>query len=395
MLIYILILLLIVFNIYRFDIKNSPSNKLKNFYIIILLLFLISGFRYHIGIDSVRYELSFERTDSLFSLNSNNLAWRELTQPLWFLINSFFREFTDNFVVIQLFHSAIFHILLARFILKSCIKPYIALGVIFCVAWWNFSFEIMRESLCVLIYLNSLFYLKEKKYKKYIFCALVSMGIHWFSFAVFLITPLVNFTRRKWLFTILIFLGMLIFAVDASGVAEIINSLTFILGDSAGDRVNSYIESDTYGVISLSLLGVIFIFLTQILYPIIVSKYLSKSPDSLIYSKILLLYIIFVILRTKIMIFDRFSNYLVLLLIVYSINVLSDRRILHMNIFSRMYLYFGLLFLIFQGVNSFISPSTLELRSNITYDCRYIPYKTIFQEPDDIREELYSSYIVF
>lgn len=387
--------MLIIFNIYRFDIRKKQNNKLRNFYIIIFILFIVASFRYHIGIDSVRYELAFERTAPLFSLNANNLAWNELSQPLWFFINSFFRTFSDNFVVIQLFHSAVFHILLAKFIIKTCVMPYTALGVIFCVAWWNFSFEILRESLCVVIYLNSLFYLNEKKYNKYILSTITSMCIHWFSFAIFLITPLINLCKRKWLFVVLVFVGMLIFAIDSSGIADIINRFTFILGDSAGDRINAYIESDTYGVVYLSLLGVIFIFLTQILYPMIVSKYLSKSSTDILYSKILLLYIIFVILRTKILIFDRFSNYLIILLIVYTLNILSYRFNNHMNVFSRMYLYFGLLYCVFQGINSFISPSSLELRTNITYDCRYIPYKTIFQEPDDIREELYNSYIVY
>lgn len=387
--------MLIIFNIYRFDIRERENNRLQNFYGIIFLLFLVAGIRYHIGIDTVRYELGFERTIPFFSLKSGDVDWGELSQPLWFFINSFFRSITDNFVIIQLFHSAVFHILLAKFILKSCRKPFMTLGVVYCVAWWNFSFEIMRESLCVVIYLNSLFYLKEKNYKKYILTAIISMGIHWFSFAVFLITPLVNLCKRQWLFIFIVLFGMSIFVIDASGIADIINKLTIILGSNAGDRVISYIESDTYGVVSLSLLGITFIFLTQILYPTIVSNYLFKSSDYVLFSKILLLYIIFVILRTKILIFDRFTNYLVILLIVCTMNLLFDRVKYKMNIFSKLYLYLGILFLMYQGINSFISPSSLEFRSYIKYDCRYIPYKTIFQDTDDVREDLYNSYIIY
>ena len=168
--------------------------------------------------------------------------------------------------------------------------------------------------------------------------------------------------------------------------------LTTLAEGDASDRMVMYLESDTNGVIVVSLLGSIFIILTQVIYPILVSNSISKDNNTFLFSKLLLLYIVFVLLRMNILIFDRFCNYLVLLLIVFTVDVLSNKQKYHLSKIYRLYLYIGIFILTFQGIKAFISPSSLEFRQHINYDCRYIPYKTIFQDPDKNREELYNSY---
>ena len=382
---------MIILNVYRYDIKGSVNNKYSSFYWLVFSLFLIAGLRYHIGIDTMRYELSFVNTSPLFSLRLSDIDFEELSQPLWFFINSFFRSFTDDFVIIQIFHSAVFHVLLARFILRTSVKPFVVLGIVYCVVWWNFSFEIMRESLCVVIYANALLSLNSRKYKSYIFSALLCIGIHWFSFVIFIITPFVYYCSRKLLVAIVAISGILILALDSTEIASSIYALTMFSDGESSERIVSYLESDTNGIVSLSFWGIAFIILSQVVYPVLVSKQMTKDNELLFFSKVLLLYVIFVLLRINILIFDRFCNYLVLLLIIYTVNIISERTS-RLNNFYKVYLYIGITILTFQGINTFIKPSPLEYRSEISYDCRYIPYKSVFQDPDVNRENLYRSY---
>ena len=55
----------------------------------------------------------------------------------------------------------------------------------------------MRESLCVVIYLNALLALKEKKYITYAILGIIITGFHWFGFVVVIITPIMMFFSVK------------------------------------------------------------------------------------------------------------------------------------------------------------------------------------------------------
>ena len=95
---------------------------------------------------------------------------------------------------------------------------------------------------------------------------------------------------------------------------------------------------------------------------------------------------IFASMTTKIPILYRFENYLTIIYVVLLVNMLYEHKIVnHLLHTLSVWLTVGTVLMGFWDV---YRPSPMEWRSNINYDCRYFPYKTIFQDPDPIREGL-------
>ena len=382
---YISIFLLFIFLSYNYDIKGNKAgyNTWVKFCCVILIL--LAGLRNHVGGDTFNYIYHFDQWPNLQELFSTKLSLSEVTQPLWFLINCILKTIYSDFVVVQLFHAIVVNLLIFRFIKKTTNKVFIAILFVYCIVWWNFNFEIMRESLCVAIYLNSLLELKNKKVFRFILFSIPCLLIHYFSFVIIAFTLLVYYLNNKTTILLIgaIILVLLVFRDIFSNFALEIASMT---AEDLSERLEDYIYGDVYGTTNLNLFGV-FSKLLLLLQPVLIiySYYTSKTTDSL-ELKLLMLYILFFIITAVFPIFSRFLNYLMVLLIIGSINYLSQnkrKRNLSYSIVCILFIYNMV-----AGINEFYTPSPSD-RSNNKYDCRYIPYKNVFEMPDATRESLY------
>lgn len=382
---YISIFLLFIFLSYNYDIKGNKAgyNTWVKFCCVILIL--LAGLRNHVGGDTFNYIYHFDQWPNLQELFSTKLSLSEVTQPLWFLINCILKTIYSDFVVVQLFHAIVVNLLIFRFIKKTTNKVFIAILFVYCIVWWNFNFEIMRESLCVAIYLNSLLELKKKKVFRFILFSIPCLLIHYFSFVIIAFTLLVYYLNNK---TTILLIGaiILVLLVFRDIFSNFALEIAFMTAEDLSERLEDYIYGDVYGTTNLNLFG-IFSKLLLLLQPVLIiySYYNSKTTDSL-ELKLLMLYILFFIITAVFPIFSRFLNYLMVLLIIGSINYLSlnkRKRNLSYSIVCILFIYNMV-----AGINEFYTPSPSD-RSNNKYDCRYIPYKNVFEMPDATREGLY------
>ena len=380
MTVYILLFIVLLVSAISYNGNVKNNNQKKVFYFLCFALAFVGGFRYRIGIDTIRYMNAFENTPKIFELSSYSLE--SISQPIWFLINSLSKTIFDNFIVVQIFHSLVVNLLIGRFIIKTCNKPFWALLVYFCLHWSYFNFEIMRESLCVALYLNIfLIYMDTRNIKRFTLYSIPIIFIHWFAFVPILITIISHFVSKQWFLIISIFLAIILyFFLDANAMNFIMEFANYFMGDSSRvERIEMYLESDSLGFISVSIFGLLFIILTQVLPPLIVAS--NRTINSSV-AKMLIIYACIVLIRAKLLIVSRFLNYWDITIVVYLINEITTSKHL-----VKLYLQCVMVYIVLDGMHSFYTPTTDD---NAKYDSRYIPYSSHFtKELNPQRESLY------
>lgn len=350
--------------------------------LILLFMIMVVGLRYHIGSDTVVYEWNFNTSYTPY-FNVFIHTWTDYIQPLWIFVMSFCKTYIESFVAIQFFHAIIYHYLVYRFIRVNTQRTFTALLLAFSLVWFANSFEVLRESITASIYLNALLFLKKKKFLPYILLGVIAMGFHTFSFVIFAITPLFVRLNYKSLITLFIVVFFGVRFIDPTLINNVLILVSNMTGDAVRDKMALYIgEKDTTVV---SALGLIRTLVLDIFLPLIVLKY--SSNKDVFYKKLVLLWMLFSCTNSIIPILYRMNNYLTIVYIVLLVNVLYNRSI--KNIKLHYLAAFLTICLFIMGLWDVYRPSPIiETRANIHYDCRYFPYKTIFEDPDPIREGL-------
>ena len=372
MFIYLFLFILLLVFCCKFDLKsNDNKNKSRPFFFLCFILSIVAGIRYHIGSDTANYMEEFVEIPTI-NLFFSSIDIKELSQPLWYIFNSICKTIIDDFILVQLIHSFIVNFLIGRFIYKSCQKPFIALLAYLCCCWWNFNFEIMRESLCISIYLNLIYsYTQSNNIKRFIYCSIPLMFIHYFAFIPIVLTFILHYVKYKPFLYIGMFSTLfLYFKLSEDLLMEYMLLVEGAMEGDAIERAMTYLESDKYGFIPSSIIGIAFAFVTKIAYSFIISY--DKNIVNRI-AKLLLLYGFILILRLKLLILVRFVNYWQIILIVYAINYIIAKKK------SALVFYVKAIFVynIYLGIDSFLTPISSDKSK---YDSRYIPYASYFDK---------------
>lgn len=380
--VYIILLLMIIYYIIKYDIGKKKQVKIKeSFYFCCIVLSLIAGLRYHIGSDTANYIEYFEEVPDLWDF-FQLLDLQALSQPLWFLSMSVLKTFFKDFLALQLLHALIVNLLIGKFIFNLCSKPFIALLAYYCCCWWNFNFEIMRESLCVAIYLNILYaYVNTNNIKRFTIFSLPLLFIHMFAFIPIVLTIITHYVKYKYLLYVGFLATMLLFiSLENDFITKLLLFSEGITSNSLADRVSSYADGDNYGFKKISILGSLFIIITSVIYPLLVSK--SKViKDN--YAKLLVLYAFVIILRMKLLIFVRICNYWEIVLFVFAINYIYTNKIA----IKKLYLIACFCYFILNRIHTFLTPQEFD---NSKYDSRYIPFSSYLEKSiNPTRESLY------
>lgn len=386
MAIYILLFFLLVYFSWTFDFKGKKASKLQMFFLFIPLV-LVVGLRNQIGIDTYRYGCDFEiEIPTLFTITTDDFS-NHSSQPLWFLLNVICKTVYDDFVTVQLVVAFLLHYMLFRFLLRETKYVFTCMLVIYCAVWWNFCFEIMRESLCVLIFLNALSdYNEHHKLYRYFLICLPALFIHWFSFIVIGLAVIYMLSPIKPLIVFSLLVGVLFYITDIGSIMNIASIYSADLSADASERVMMYMEGDSYGFIQVSFLGFLFMLLVQVLFPIVIAKSKGISP---LYSRVLIMFVIFVFFRMKLLICERMINYVQILLIVAAVNYVMKKYSFHLLTYK--YVLLCICYTMFNGVVSFYRPMNSFMKDG--YDLRYIPYTSCFEEQNKNRQAFYNMYV--
>lgn len=381
--IYLLYLVTFLLLSYKFDIKKKGGRRKQWERIAILMLILLSGLRNHVGGDTANYIRYFNEAPDIRNFWQYQITHTQNIQVLWHLFLSVVKTFGGNFTCVQILHSILVNCLIYRFIKHSTDKPFVVLTIFVCVSWWNFNFEIMRESTCVAIFLNACLYLKEGNVWKYVLYVVPALFIHYFSFVPFFLVLLTTFANKRQI--ILALVGFAAIAIILSNqLSDFFLQMAISTTDGENSKVlESYFSGELYGQTNLNIFGIIK-HLIILSLPIVLTIKLYKEEDH-VFFQMLCLYIMFYALFIEYPVFSRYLNYFVLFLIVHSVNSIA---LCHNTQKLKYFITIMLVYQAYTGIHEFYSVNTNYMQ-NTQYDIRYFPYKSIFEEVDAKRESNY------
>lgn len=403
MLIYLIVIFLLLSCVLHFDIRGRKQRRMFWESLIVVVLILLAGLRNHVGADSISYEYDFYYDTPILTDLFKSTSWLGMREPLWLFLMSFCKTIFGSFISLQFVHAILVNVLLYRFFKKMTDKVFTALLITFLTLWIGFNFEILRQSLCIAIFLNALLLLRDLKIARYVFFSIVMFGIQNFSIVMAVAAPLVMFANKKWLFPFLVLVSIYVFFF----VDETLLNLFFLeterfANDNMQDKIDAYLNKDTYGYASYNINGIIKLFVLSVFFPlsiVFLNKNMVKIDKCSINDREIRLgiqpedflnafvsfYIVIGLLTSKLIIFFRFQQYVLPFVVAAASIVLFKKR--RNKIVSICFYVLFSLFMI-DSIITLYKPSSL-VSSPVSYDTRYFPYRSVFQEEDKLRKSMW------
>lgn len=397
--IYIVVFLFLLYPTIYYDIQGNSRGKSKYERIAVVILILLSGLRNQVGSDTFAYEYQYRFFPTIFGLFEKGIDLKNLSEPLWVILNCTFKTISDDFFLLQFFIAVVFNWSIYYFFKSVSKKVFSCLLLFYCTQWYGFNFEILRESLSVAIYLVALVdYLKHNKLPRYFLICVPAILVHWFAFAMVLITPLFIMVNRKISLPIATLLGLGIIFMGGSAIIEAFNYMSlYIEGDKALRYLSEWNTRElTFYIIFVQ--GV----LLRIILPLSILASGSEdeeSRDMVVLKRILVIYILIGGLATHIIIAYRLLHYIYPVLLVLAVEAfgqtvsLRPGRVLlrKKKLLITYTLAFCMICMVFFDIKGFVEPNGDEFRSNVKYDCRYFPYTSVFEKKNEKRTQYFNS----
>lgn len=383
MFIYIFLLTYLTILFYIYDIRKERRYKALNYVFSCILLILVAGLRYRIGLDTNAYMRSFE-SPYYPKLQDFSLTGEYGSDIMWVFINSLAKTIGGGFYTVQFIQAATVNIAVFWFIRKHSPKPFMGILLFFMFQWWNYCFEAMRESIAIAFYLFALDALiSEKSLKKYYLRVWPAALVHTFGFVTFLF-PLIQYIKINRYLPIVIILFLGVFLSIGDILNELVESMAG-LENAATAKATKYIESDTYGTSNLSLAGIAALVISRII-PMAFLIYVlhrNRKAETDIFIPYLICYILVVLLRIKIPIFFRFYNYFEIMMVIAMTQAVSIPSATPGGL-KRIASWAMIALMIFLRTYELTKPEVDPTKGYKTYN-RYIPYNSVFTE--DYNEE--------
>ncbi|SCY84869.1 EpsG family protein [Flavobacterium anhuiense] len=315
------------------------------------------GLRYMVGGDSYFYMLYFN------NISTNNIldfSWDSEYQPLFTILNSLAKAIYSSFTTFQIFHVLIINSCLFYYIWKNSKLRFSVLFLCLLMFYINFTVEILRESLAIMVFIINYKNLENNKWIRYYIGVFIAIMFH--LSAVFLIVlPFLKFLRINRHYILLLIVILLA-----------LNQLNYLFTffeniDKINKKVNDYSEA-SYGWKSTFLF-----FATRTLIPIGLF-YWAKNKFNIVI-KYEYLICVFGLLGVcsifNTIIFTRFTNYLMLFYCITLADVMIPFFRQKIITSSKLFVITTFVFILFtSGYMSFYWPAG--------YYVKWIPYYSVF-----------------
>lgn len=247
--IYFIILGILVFCIWYYDVHDNTKWKQVAFWGIFVIFFLLSGLRWKIGIDTLMYMRTWDEYGNFwdfhwlddirkFQDSSENV---ERYREGWILYVMFLKSIWNDFTLVQLTTSLLFNTALFLTVKKWSPKPFLTLLIFYInFKFLEFEFEIMRETVAVSIFLLGSFpAFMEKKWIRYYLWTFLCFEIHTSAVLMFALPLIRNIDWNLKQYTFFIFIPTFILA--AAGRMILGNLVNIFLGGQ--DFISQYAAS--------------------------------------------------------------------------------------------------------------------------------------------------------
>lgn len=347
---------------------QSPYKKLSMVFYIYIYLTLLIGLRYMVGGDTFYYHEYFNQ---LSNLNIFDYSSDETYQPFFIWSIKIAKSIYPNFVTYQIIHVLIINSILFWFIGKN--SKYIFTTIFFCllIFYINFTVEILRESLAIMVFIVNYKNLDQKKWFKFVFGVIISSMFH-LSALYLLVLPFLQFLRLNYFYVIIVIL----FAILLTQIQSFLVLLQLI--QNIQEKISFY--SDYSPSLNTTLLFLFAKFIIPIGFISYAKLYLKLKVRY--ESLICLLGLIGVGTIFSTLIFVRLSNYLLIFYCLSVSEILIPILRLKKLVFKQLIMY-AMIFssILIMGYASFFWPTG--------YYIKWVPYMSIFSTEAQNEEIIY------
>ena len=175
---YLLIIILLLYCIFKYDIHQDKKNKWNWYHFIMFLLILISGLGYRMGGDGMAYLAQYK----FYSID-DGFGWDALTcypnrMPGWVLLVKICKCITEDYWLFKLVHATILNILIFASIKRLTNMVFTTLLFYFVLIYFDINFQILRQAISMGLFLYSIRYIQDKRWLRYYLCILLAISFH-------------------------------------------------------------------------------------------------------------------------------------------------------------------------------------------------------------------------
>lgn len=393
---YFLIAGCLLLLIYHYDYCGHKEGR-KAFYLLMFVSFVcVAGLRYRLGMDSIAYAGTYNDLPDLTELFTYDYSSTRFGIG-YILLNAIARSISNDFTSMQFVHALFINTVFFYFFYKNCKNIFTCVFFYFVMQFFNYNYEVLRESCAVAMLCIAWPYLCEKKWIKYYLCAVIATLFHT-SGAITLIIPIIYlpFLRKlfefNWVSLIAILASYAIGLILATKFFDLIRMLEIAEMDS---YANSYENSHYGGSRNMNILGLVAFMGRTLVYPFLLGWLISNNKletehkNFKVLEGLVMLYAYFNIFSINLYILYRFLNYFSPFLIL----LLGDSIFGYLKLLGkRIKLSFGIwaiyfLPLIFLSVNYLFGDTEYY---GVKKYARYYPYDTVItKDINPEREKLY------
>lgn len=397
--IYLFLLILLLYFSYRYDYRCKIDYFNASYYLILFLFIALAGFRYRIGVDTIRYESYAEYIPII-----SNITYYDYIligyEPLFLLLSSFARTISNHFWVMQLLQATLVNVVFFRFVKNNSKNPFFAILVYYIFLYLNFTCEVMRESCAVSMFLLGWEYLKQDKWVKFSLFCILAIGFH-ISAIVLLIIPIFNFFGLWDIIHInkkTIILLIAIFFIGTVLQQYIFDYLITLNVDILSTKALSYSNTKLSGS-TFNIIGIISTIIRNSFFPFIAALYLKKHNQLEHKWEIMIfLSICVTVLTIPVSLLYRYNNYFFPFAIIILSNVIYTRNIVLKKVTLKVSSYIVWFLILFPMFFFQFKVYTGEVGKNSRYKnyMRYYPYSSVVtKEIDKNREYVFNYFGAF
>lgn len=180
---------------YKCNLKKSQRDSLF-LWMVFFLWFLMMGLRsYKVGVDTPNYKNDYELISNIEWSKFSEFLKDTRTESLWLTLMRLCAVVSHSYYFFQIMYSLIFNILCAKFIVRFSKNVFLCTLVFIDFSVILIAFNVQRQCLAVMLVVNGLWYIKEKKKGIAVLLLAVAAGIH-ASSIIFLVAYLLYIMKE-------------------------------------------------------------------------------------------------------------------------------------------------------------------------------------------------------
>lgn len=380
---YIIVLIMILYCICKYDICGHKQYKKTWFYFLLFLFIIIAGFSYRLGGDNISYIKEFP----MYRMNSG-YSWAELTnysgrQPLWVLMSKLCKSVINEYWFFRFIHSLLLNSLFFFAFRKITKYLFTTILFYFVLVYFEFNFQVMRQAISVGLFLMSVSQYKRNNWVSYYLINLLAILFHETAIITYLL-PLIRRISISSKSLIIFFIISIVVALLGPLMVETL--LPFFMDSIVADKAFFYfskIDNDN------SVLLIPNILLNIIIpYFFVYKKHIKDSTD--ISDYFVIVYGVLYGLGLNVPIIYRLNQYFLIFYFICYIEIFIQlsiwlRRKFGLNM-RKIYMCMCLFFLMYRARMYFMPYADTNIPSYVQF---YPYYSIFFENVDPIRENLY------